>query len=267
MLSVILLHPMFELSYQMSLTFSQTVREHQFVLRLLPRPDSGIVVHQQQLMVSGKYDENDRFDGFANRLIAGVYSAPHTALQVMLKARVARTKNRENPTGLPASVFLPQSRLTQLNQTLLPKWTEDITHYSDSYELAQALSQRVFNRMLYTTGATHVGHTVNELLVQPFGVCQDYAHVLIALLRHYAIPARYVAGVTQGEGQSHAWVEAWINDSWIGLDPTHDCLVPTNAPYIAFAVGRDFSDCPLNTGSFVGNAQQSMSIQAQLIPM
>jgi transglutaminase-like putative cysteine protease len=118
--------------------------------------------------------------------------------------------------------------------------------------------------MIYTTGSTDIHHSVRELLEYPFGVCQDYAHLLIALLRHHHIPARYVAGITQGEGQTHAWVEAWIHDAWQGLDPTHRVVITPDDPYIAFAIGRDFSDCPLNSGCFVGQAAQHMTIQAHL---
>jgi transglutaminase-like putative cysteine protease len=257
---------MFDLTYQMTIAFSEAVRNHYFALRLLPRPDSGIIVHQQQLIVSAEHDQGALSDGFGNRLITGSLMRPHNALQLSLSARVERIAIPRITNELPASVYLPQSKLTQLDTALAQSWLSSTQGISDAYQLAQALSQQVFRQMTYSAGATHVGATVNALLAQPVGVCQDYAHILIALLRHHQIPARYVAGVTAGEGESHAWVEAWIDNAWLGFDPTHDCLVPMDAPYIAFAVGRDFSDCPLNTGSFIGNAQQTLYIQAQLTP-
>ena len=90
------------------------------------------------------------------------------------------------------------------------------------------------------------------------GVCQDYAHILIALLRMMRIPARYVVGMMIGEGFSHAWVEMEADGRWYGLDPTNDVLVGEN--YIKISHGRDYNDCIVNKGVFTGMASQKQDI-------
>jgi transglutaminase-like putative cysteine protease len=256
----------FNLSYHMTLAFNAPVRNHQFMLRLLPRLASGVVVQSQQLMITGEHDAGRFYDGFANRLICGQAIEAHRDFHVSYQAKLSRSPASLTEQSMMTAVYLAPSKLTLCDAKRLSAWLELPSVYDNSLQLAQALSHLVYQRMTYSTGATHTEHTVSELVDNPVGVCQDYAHLLIALLRYYLIPARYVAGIAQGEGQSHAWVEAWIDGYWLGLDPTHDCLVHEDDPYIAFAVGRDFSDCPLNSGAFSGNATHTLTIQANLTP-
>jgi transglutaminase-like putative cysteine protease len=90
------------------------------------------------------------------------------------------------------------------------------------------------------------------------GVCQDYAHIMLSLLRTLTIPARYVSGHLLGEGAPHAWVEALVRDAGtgdvdvVGCDPTHRCHV--GADYIVVATGRDFADVTSTSGVFTGAA-------------
>lgn len=86
------------------------------------------------------------------------------------------------------------------------------------------------------------------------GVCQDYSHVMLSLLRMEGIPARYVTGMMVGEGASHAWVEAQCCGYWYGFDPTNDLLVDDS--YIRAACGRDSADCDIIRGTFYGSACQ-----------
>src|SRR5260370_3623870 len=102
-------------------------------------------------------------------------------------------------------------------------------------------------------GGSAVGcRTLQEILEGRVGVCQDFAHVLIALARHLGWPARYVSGYlvpeAESEGYSHAWVEIGSSDgSWLGLDPTHK--VETTEWHVAIAVGRDYSDVSPRRGA------------------
>ncbi len=90
------------------------------------------------------------------------------------------------------------------------------------------------------------------------GVCQDYAHVFIALCRLAGIPARYVSGLPIGEGTSHAWAEIWADGLWHGLDPTRGCIA--HEGYLKLCVGRDYNDCPLERGIFSGNSTQTQTV-------
>ncbi len=94
------------------------------------------------------------------------------------------------------------------------------------------------------------------------GVRQDYAHILIALLRLDGIPARYIAGMLIGEGATHAWCEAYCEGYWMGLDPTHGCWLTDD--YIEVARGRDYRDCIMDRGCFRGYALQTEEVSVKV---
>lgn len=121
------------------------------------------------------------------------------------------------------------------------------------------LSHAVFERMDYVPGSTGVRTTAAEAFRAHRGVCQDFSHVLVCALRECGVAARYVSGLALGEGQTHAWAEAWVDGhGWTGFDPTRDQLV--DETYLPLAVGRDWTDCPIETGSFFGAATQSQTV-------
>jgi transglutaminase-like putative cysteine protease len=124
----------------------------------------------------------------------------------------------------------------------------------------------IFTDFTYIKGITTIETTVDEIVAQKAGVCQDFAHVMLELLRMIGIPSRYVSGYIcpnkngmRGEGATHAWVEAFIpNHGWIGIDPTNNVWATNN--HVKLAVGRDFSDCTPAKGTFKGPARQSLSV-------
>ncbi|MGH8990242.1 MAG: transglutaminase family protein [Acidimicrobiia bacterium] len=109
----------------------------------------------------------------------------------------------------------------------------------------------VGSHLSYTPGATGVSTSAVEAFEAGHGVCQDYAHLTLALLRTMGVPGRYVSGylhphedATKGEvvsGESHAWVEAWLGDWW-GYDPTNG--VPAGERHVIVGRGRDYADVP-----------------------
>ena len=121
----------------------------------------------------------------------------------------------------------------------------------------------LFNHFTYKTGSTTNQTTAEMALAQGCGVCQDYAHILIALCRQQGIPARYIAGFMIGEGATHAWVEVYVNGKWLGIDPTHNRIV--DDLYIKLAEGRDFADCIIDRGLFNGVAQQSQYVEVKVV--
>jgi len=131
----------------------------------------------------------------------------------------------------------------------------------------QRLMHLVNGRLEYVPGVTTVETTVVDVLGEPRGVCQDFAHLLIGLCRSVAIPARYVSGYIvadaggprRGTGASHAWVEAFTpTHGWRGFDPTNDLVA--SAYHVKLAIGRDYSDIPPHRGSFRGPAQEVLSV-------
>jgi transglutaminase-like putative cysteine protease len=116
----------------------------------------------------------------------------------------------------------------------------------------------------YGNGFTNVHTTGAEALAIGTGVCQDYAHIMLAVCHAAGVPARYVSGHLTGEGGSHAWVELLDIDPSrtgviaTGFDPTHDRVVDSR--YLTIAVGRDYSDVAPTSGSFRGQALGSLEV-------
>ena len=119
--------------------------------------------------------------------------------------------------------------------------------------LATAANECVHNALSYQHGATSVRTTAAEALARRAGVCQDYAHVLLALTRRLGLASRYISGQMLGFGGSHAWVEVMIPDPSgharvLSLDPTHGRA--TGYEYITVAVGRDYADVTPLSGTY-----------------
>ena len=124
---------------------------------------------------------------------------------------------------------------------------------------------RVRRSLTYEWGITGVGTSAAAAIRGGRGVCQDFAHVMIAACRAAGIAARYVSGQLVGEGGSHAWVETllphpgrpgeWVVEAW---DPTHDR--PAGDGYVTIAVGRDYADVAPLSGTFVANAADSQLV-------
>lgn len=124
----------------------------------------------------------------------------------------------------------------------------------------------IFENFTYTKGITTIETTVDEILKLKSGVCQDFAHLLLFLLRKMGIPSRYVSGYIcpnkngmRGEGATHAWVEAYLPHlGWVGIDPTNNCIVDNQ--HIKLATGRHFHDCTPVKGTFRGMSIQELYV-------
>jgi transglutaminase-like putative cysteine protease len=124
--------------------------------------------------------------------------------------------------------------------------------HPDERELAEAINAFVHAQMRYVAGSTDVETTAAKAFELRRGVCQDSAHVMLALARRCGLSSRYVSGHLVGEGGTHAWVEVMIDDGAgsvvLAFDPTHGCRVDMR--YIVVAVGRDYSDVAPTSGVF-----------------
>jgi len=131
-------------------------------------------------------------------------------------------------------------------------------------------SEYIFKNFEYIKGITNIETTVDQIFKHRGGVCQDFAHLMLQILRTLKIPARYVSGYIcpnkngmRGEGATHAWVEVWIPGyGWAGIDPTNNIWV-TNK-HIKLAVGRNFNDCSPVKGTFRGPAKQKLSVYVSI---
>src|SRR6185312_12472474 len=120
----------------------------------------------------------------------------------------------------------------------------------------------------YTPGVTDAQSPISVALKAKRGVCQDFAHIMIAIARSWGIPARYVSGYLYHRGSrqdrsadnaTHAWVEAYLPSlGWIGFDPTNNILAGER--HIRAAVGRDYADVPPTRGTFKGGVESELAI-------
>lgn len=141
----------------------------------------------------------------------------------------------------------------------------DYTHKS-VIEITQLCSQYIFENFTYTKGITNVETTIDEILAHRQGVCQDFAIILLQLLRTVGIPCRYVSGYIcpfetemRGEGATHAWVEIYTpKQGWLGIDPTNNIWTMDN--HVKIAVGKNFNECSTAKGTFKGISKQTLTV-------
>jgi transglutaminase-like putative cysteine protease len=140
------------------------------------------------------------------------------------------------------------------------------------------LMHRIRREFKYDPKATVISTPLKEVFEKRHGVCQDFAHVMIAGLRGLGLPAAYVSGYLrtyppagqprlQGADATHAWVSVWCGGEigWVGFDPTNDLLVEND--HIILAVGRDFSDVSPVDGIIVGSRKQKLAVAVDVVPV
>ncbi|MCU0492974.1 MAG: transglutaminase family protein [Chloroflexaceae bacterium] len=143
---------------------------------------------------------------------------------------------------------------------------------TDPLTLLRELNTAIYDHFDYAPNTTSVDSPIDHALQEGRGVCQDFAHIMIALLRMLHVPARYVSGYLfhrredhdrSEQDASHAWIEALLPGlGWVGFDPTNNLLVGER--HIRVAVGRDYADVPPTRGIFKGNAESELSVGVQV---
>ncbi len=142
----------------------------------------------------------------------------------------------------------------------------------DPLAALRALSKTLYESFDYETGVTGADSPIDHALREGRGVCQDFAHIMIAICRDWGVPARYVSGylATDRAGRdrsdpdhTHAWVEAYLPSSrWVGFDPTNNAAAGER--HVAVAIGRDYADVPPTRGVFKGEAESKLSVGVQV---
>ncbi len=144
----------------------------------------------------------------------------------------------------------------------------------DPLELLTTLNSQVFEAFSYVKQSTSVDSPIEDALLSRKGVCQDFAHIMIALVRELRIPCRYVSGYLHhdsmhvdrsADGATHAWVEAMLPGlGWIGFDPTNNLIA--GGRHIRTAAGRDYADVPPTMGTMKGNADSELHVRVRVTP-
>ena len=168
--------------------------------------------------------------------------------------------------------FLWPSKFAQPTARLLALAAElGVERRMDPLTLLRWLNTAVYEHFDYVPSSTEVDSPIDKALTNQQGVCQDFAHIMTALVRRVGIPCRYVSGYLfhrddedrSLEDASHAWVEAWLPEiGWVGFDPTNNLIAAER--HIRVAVGRDYADVPPTHGVFRGDATSELDVGVQV---
>ena len=268
-----------EVQHETRFTYSEPVTESLTELRMEPVSDADQSCRSFHLAVSPPAELYRYQDGFGNSVHHFNLLPPHAEVRILAAAVVETHPRRRDlaasrvaypldlaDADLGVLDFLkfrgpvrPSPRLGPLLEALRPRPGTPVA------ELAVAVSQYIHDHFQYARDVTLASSPIDDLLEHGKGVCQDFTHLMIALLRSLDVPARYVSGYlhrANKESQSHAWCEVWLPDlGWAGIDPTNNCLVTEH--FIKVAVGRDFTDVPPNKGVYRGRGQESISVRVE----
>jgi transglutaminase-like putative cysteine protease len=260
--------------------YDRPVRESVNEMRIFPYACPEQEILQHELTITGQPQLLIFQDYWKNKAAVFNLLEPHQTLVIENKIIVRTTLMNENylnyNSGKSAMEgdIANQLQLLELTKAELIQSQGEINDIIQKIDqpwksiagIVQDCSQYIYQYFKYIKGITTIESTVDEILEHRSGVCQDFAHVMLQILRSMKIPSRYVSGYIcpnrdglRGQGATHAWVEAWIpQHGWAGIDPTNNVWV-TNK-HIKLAVGRNFSDCSPIRGSFKGPAKQQLSV-------
>lgn len=264
--------------------YSAPVSESLMELRMHPRTESYQRCLDFQLAVTPKASMHTYRDFLGNSIHHFGIPGVHRQLQIMAESVVEMKPWNDLPYFLSPGAWAELDRMVYLGDTLemllpshfarptaaletLMKELEAVRR-DDPLSLLRELNSRMFEKFDYVPRSTRVDSPIDEALNQRAGVCQDFAHIMIAMVRQLGIPCRYVSGYLHhreedhdrsSDGATHAWVEALLPElGWVGFDPTNNLLAGHR--HIRTAIGRDYLDVPPTRGVFKGEAQSQLSV-------
>ncbi len=266
-------------------TYSKPIAESLMELRLQPRTDN----YQRCLSFRLEIQPTTQLLGYRDYLYNTVhhFGIPrlHQHLHITAESHIEMMPVPELPTALSPSAwadldvlvdegdfweFIIPSHFVQPS-ALLFNWMNKLgmrDRRDDPLRMLLELNSALHDQFTYQPNSTKVDSPIDHILSTGMGVCQDYAHVMIAMARHLRIPCRYVSGYLFIERQeerhtandaSHAWVEAYLPElGWVGFDPTNNQMAGHR--HIRIAIGRDYHDVPPTRGVFKGGAETTLRV-------
>jgi transglutaminase-like putative cysteine protease len=276
------------------------------LLHLVPRPAAYQQCLEHEIDIEpAPQSRSDGLDAFGNPMLRIELAQPHRELavisrmQIEVHARPAVSAATTVPWDrlrdsfayrgawpsrdqLDAARFRHESPHVRLKQAFTDYSAECFPPGAPILECADTLTRLLHTDITYAPGETHILTSSTEVLETRRGVCQDFAHLMIACLRSRGLPARYVSGYLRtnqpaataevaeprlvGDGASHAWVAVWSPPyGWIEFDPTNGCFAGTD--HVAVAWGRDFGDVSPLRGVILGGGQHQLSVTVAVEPL
>lgn len=271
-------------SYQYSAPAIESFNE----LRVRPRQSARQRVLEHLTEVTPRVPLDEFTDYYGNTVECLSVPFRHKSLTVTSRSTVETLVHKDALTGLDLSVseavrlawpirrelydFLMPSRYSPFSpgvEELAAKLLPSRRSFSEGIV---ALNQHIFKNFTYMPGVTDIRTPLEEVMRKRQGVCQDFAHLMISIIRCAGLPARYVSGYIEtepaldrdgkpliGATASHAWVEVYLpSGHWVGIDPTNNML--EGERHVQLGIGRDYQDVPPLQGVIKGSERQMLSV-------
>ena len=279
---------LYEIEHVSRYLYSSPVRHCALSLCLKPRDDSEQRLLRFDVATNPPAPLNSETDFFGNTKQFLNIHQEHEVLEITSRSMVERRQAASLPDSLGTDAwkeilswresfrywdFTHHSALARPSPALTAFVDElGIREEGDPLEALLRLSDALHRNFQYVPGSTSVISTIEHILESRQGVCQDYAHVMIAIARSWHIPARYVSGYLYVDNQgseiapqtaTHAWAECRLPDlGWIGFDPTNRCLAGER--HLRVAIGRDYQDVAPVKGVFVGGGESRLEVDVRV---
>ena len=275
--------PLFKIQHITKYAYDRPVRESANQVKIYPFAHPQQEMQSQIVRITGDPSVNLFADYWGNTVGWFMVNEPHKELiidsQLIINVQQAQNTNPITTSKFSDWEILRGAVANDLRtldfarpESIHPKavitdMVNEIRHSRDAPAMfIQRCSEYIFDKFEYRKGITTIETTVDEILAHKTGVCQDFAHVLLEMLRSTGIPSRYVSGYicpnqdgARGAGATHAWVEVYLPATgWVGIDPTNNIWVTDQ--HVVLAVGRHFNDCSPVKGTFKGPANQTLSV-------
>lgn len=275
--------------HQTRFLYSSPIHENIMEVRLSPREGDRQHCHDFSLTVTPNAEIFSHTDAWGNIVHHFNIPSPHTRLEISSEAQVSLQMTDNLPEVLPHSTwdeidavaqrdhwhFVHNSQFVHQTDLLRALATElNLSRANDPLTTLRHINSGLFEKFNYDQEQTKVDSPIDVALKARGGVCQDFSHIMLALVRGMGIPCRYVSGYLvrdfsaesrerSVEDESHAWVEAWLPTlGWTGFDPTNDLVVQNR--HVCVAVGRDYADVPPTRGVFTGNVTTALSVGVKI---
>jgi transglutaminase-like putative cysteine protease len=268
--------------------YSQPISESIMETRMHPRSDSNQHCLNFSLSVSPRCRVFTYRDHLGNNIQHFDIPGDHTQLVVIAESVVEQQPVPDVPRFLSLDAWSALDEMIDSGdywEMLLPSAFAvetpalidlatklDVVRRDDPLMIVHEINERLYNYFEYVPRSTRVDSPIDEAILSGKGVCQDFAHTMIALLRHVRIPARYVSGyIYRGRDDldrstpdaTHAWVDVLLPHlGWVGFDPTNNLIA--HHRHIRTAIGRDYADVPPTHGVFRGKTDSELYVAVQV---
>lgn len=303
----------YRLAHRTRYTYPEVVTSSYGRAVMLPRDGAGQQVHTSALHISpGAGQSGEHRDFHGNRSSYFIVTTDHTELEVLAESVLTVTRKQAHVDRMPMITWAQAAEVTHtlgspgrgastshgvggnsvlaVSEATLPSTMIDVTEEvrqfaAPSFGASRPLSHviadlcsRIHDELEYASGSTTINTRLPELLAQRKGVCQDFAHLLIACMRSMGLAARYVSGYIEtnpppgrpklrGVDASHAWASVWVpGGGWVHVDPTNDQFIDNR--YVVLGWGRDYRDVsPLRGIVFTEGSGSSLQVGVDLMEL